>query len=350
MQKDIIINNNRIGFPNPCFIIAEAGVNHNGNFDLAIKLIDEAFLAGANAIKFQTFQAEKIVSSLAKKAQYQERSTGDVGTQLEMIKKFELSFSEFLALSNYCCEKGIIFLSTPFEEESADFLDSLGMPAFKMASGELTNLPFQAHVARKGKPMIVSTGMSNLDEIALAIKTIQSNGNPPVVLLHCTSNYPTPPEEANLNAMKTIRDRFNLLVGYSDHTEGIEIPIAAVSMGACVIEKHFTLDKKLPGPDHKASLEPTELRQMVTSIRKIEQALGDGVKKPTASEMEVASVARKSLFVKHDLITNHQIQMDDLISLRPGTGISPINIDKVIGRKVNKSLEAGTMLKEEDLD
>ncbi len=349
MTSHIQIKDHTVGIGYPCFIIAEAGVNHNGSLELALKLVDGAVEAGADAVKFQTFITEKIIAPAAPKAEYQMRIKGTIESQFEMAKRLELNQHEFQAIAELCQAKGIVFLSTPFEEDSADFLETVGISAFKIASGELTNLPFLAHVARKGKPMIVSTGMADLDEVDLAVRTIRSHGNPDLILLHCTSNYPTDPKDVNLRAIHTLAGTFDVPVGYSDHTDGIEIAIGAVALGACVIEKHFTLDRRLPGPDQQVSLEVGELKKMVYSIRRIEEAFGTGVKEPAMSEIVIAAVARKSLHLKNDLSEGHSLRIEDLIAIRPGTGISPACIDQVLGRKLKMAIKGGTLLKEEYL-
>ncbi len=315
-------------------IIAEAGVNHNGNLDLAYQLIDVAKDAGADAVKFQTFKAENVVSKLADKAEYQKRATGSDKSQLEMIKKLELSFDDFVKFKKYCDKKGIMFLSTPFDHQSIDFLYDL-VDIYKIPSGEITNYPYLKHIAAKNKSIIMSTGMANLGEIEEAINTIREvNSKAKISLLHCTANYPTPYEEVNLKAMQTLAIAFKLPVGYSDHTLGIEVPVAAVAMGANIIEKHFTLDKNLPGPDHKASLEPDELKEMVNAIRNIEKALGDGIKKPNISEIETMKVARRSLIATRDIRAEEIIKESDITIKRPGTGIPPKFKDIVIGMKL----------------
>jgi len=349
MVMDVSFSGHKIGQGQPCFIIAEAGVNHNGNMQLALKLVDGAVDAGVDAVKFQTFITEKMIAPAAPKAEYQKRTTGTNESQFEMVKHLELSQQEFRLIAEYCQTKEIVFLSTPFEEDSADFLETIGVSAYKMASGELTNLPFLAHVARKGKPMIVSTGMATLDEVDVAVRTIRSNGNPGLILLHCTSNYPTDPKDVNLRAMHTLAETFGVPVGYSDHTDGIEIAIGAVALGACVIEKHFTLDRNLPGPDQQASLEVSELKRMVQSIRKVEEAFGSGVKEPATGEIATAAVARKSLYLKNDLSEGHSLRIEDLIAMRPGTGISPACVDQVLGRKLKQAVKGDTLLKEEHL-
>ena len=316
------------------FIIAEAGVNHNGNLDLAYQLIDAAKDAGADAVKFQTFKAENVVSRLADKSEYQKKTTGSDKSQLEMIKKLELSYDDFVKLKKYCNKKEIMFLSTPFDHQSIDFLYDL-IDIYKIPSGEIINHPYLKHIAVKNKPVIMSTGMANLGEVEEAINTIRSvNSKAKLSLLHCTTNYPTPYEEVNLKAMQTLAAAFKLPVGYSDHTLGIEVPVAAVAMGAKIIEKHFTLDKNLPGPDHKASLEPDELKEMVTAIRNIEMAFGDRIKKPNKSEIEIIKVARRSLIATKDIRAGEIIKESDITIKRPGTGILPKFKEIVIGMKL----------------
>lgn len=331
------------------FIIAEAGVNHNGDLNLARQLIDAAAEAGADAVKFQTFKAEKLVSRVAKKADYQLQTTEKSESQLEMIKKLELDRAAHLDLLGYCQQKGIMFLSSPFDYESADLLDELGVVFAKIPSGELINLPFLRYIAAKHKPMIVSTGMANIAEVSEALETIYATGNTDVVVLHCVTEYPAPLEDTNLRAMQTLRDTFKVPVGYSDHTLGIEIPVAAVALGARVIEKHFTLDKTMEGPDHKASLEPAELKLMVQSIRNVEKALGDGVKKPAACEVCNMAVARKSLVAADDLPAGTVLTKDMLVVKRPGDGIEPKFYEKILGFKLNRDVRRDEVLKWEDL-
>ena len=316
------------------FIIAEAGVNHNGSLDLAYQLIDVAKVAGADAVKFQTAKAENVVSKFADKAEYQKKTTGSNESQFEMIKKLEISFEDFVKLKKYCDKKEIMFLSTPFDHQSIDFLYDL-IDIYKIPSGEIINHPYLKHIAAKNKPIIMSTGMANLGEVEEAINAIRAiNSKAKISLLHCTTNYPTPYEEVNLKAMQTLAVAFKLLVGYSDHTLGIEVPVAAVAMGAKIIEKHFTLDKKLSGPDHKASLEPSELKEMVKAIRNIEKALGDGIKKPNKSEIEIMKVARRSLIATRDIRAGEIIKESDIAIKRPGTGILPKFKEIVIGMKL----------------
>ena len=316
------------------FIIAEAGVNHNGSLDLAYQLIDVAKDAGADAVKFQTFKAENVVSKLADKAEYQKKTTGSDKSQLGMIKELEISFDDFIKLKKYCDKKGIMFLSTPFDHPSIDFLYNL-IDIYKIPSGEIINYPYLKYITAKNKPIIMSTGMANLGEVEEAINTIRSvNSKVKISLLHCTTNYPTPYEEVNLKAMQTLAAAFKLPVGYSDHTLGIEVPVAAVAMGAKIIEKHFTLDKKLPGPDHKTSLEPNELNEMVKAIRNIEKALGDGIKKLNKSEIEIMKVVRRSLITNRDIRAGKIIKESDIVIKRPGTGILPKFKEIIIGMRL----------------
>ena len=326
------------------FVIAEAGINHNGDIKLARQLIEVAAEAGADAVKFQTFKAERLVTPSAPKADYQLQTT-DVGeSQLEMLRHLELSTEAYQELISYCQDQKILFLSTPFDEESADFLDELGVVALKISSGEITNLPFLAHIARKNKPMIISTGMAYLGEVETAVRTIEETGNQDLILLHCLSNYPADPGEVNLRAMQTLTTAFGLPVGYSDHTQGIEVAIAAVALGACVLEKHFTLDRNLPGPDHHASLEPDELTKLVRSIRTVEKAMGHGRKEPAASEANTAAVARKSLVAVLDIPAGSNLREELITIKRPGTGLPPLAWPYLVGRTVRKDIPAGTLL------
>jgi len=313
------------------YIIAEAGVNHNGSFKLACDLVDEAKKAGVDCIKFQTFKSENLVSKNAAKADYQKETTGE-GSQIDMLKKLELSYDEFLELKDYCEEVGICFLSTPFDFDSIRFLESLDMPFWKIPSGEITNYPYLVTLAKTKKPVILSTGMCEMSEIEAAIKVLRDNGTGDIKLLHCNTEYPTPFEDVNLNAMQTMRDAFDLEVGYSDHTKGIEVPVAAVALGAAVIEKHFTLDKNMEGPDHKASLDPKELALMVQGIRNIEKAMGTGVKIPSPSEKKNIAVARKSIVAARDIKKGEVLTDDNITVKRPGSGISPMRWDEVTGR------------------
>ena len=315
------------------FIIAEAGVNHNGSLKLAKQLVDKAVEAGVDCVKFQTFKAKNLVNKSARKADYQIKNTGTKESQLEMLEKLSLSYENFAELKKYCELKNITFLSTPFDLESADFLNNIGMTIFKIPSGEITNLPYLRKISSFGKKVILSTGMSTLDEIQEALNVLK---NCDVSLLHCTTEYPCPYDNVNMNAMLTIKKHFNLPVGYSDHTQGIEIPIMAVSMGAEIIEKHFTLDKTMEGPDHKASLEPDELKQMVLSIRNIEKAFGSGIKEPQESEKKNIEIARRSIVAKYAIKKGEQFSEDNLTCKRPATGISPMRWDEVIGTLASK--------------
>lgn len=317
-------------------IIAEAGVNHNGSIELAKQMIEEAARAGANYIKFQTFKPEKLVSKYAQKADYQKKMTGSQESQLQMLEKLALSYDDFVELKKYCEQIGIGFLSTPFDEDSIRFLDSLDMDFWKIPSGEITNYPYLVQVAQTGRDIVLSTGMCEMDEIADAMKVLEENGAGNISLLHCNTEYPTPYEDVNLLAMNQMREVFNKQVGYSDHTVGIEVPIAAVALGAEIIEKHFTLDKNMEGPDHKASLEPLELSQMICSIRHIEKSLGDGNKKRTASEQHNIAAARKSIVAKCAISKGDIFTDKNLTVKRPGSGISPMHWKELIGTKAQR--------------
>lgn len=334
-------------------IIAEAGVNHNGDMNLAKQLIDAAANAGADFVKFQTFKAGSLVSKSAKKAVYQKENTGDGDdSQYTMLKKLELNEAMHNELIEYCKLQKINFLSTGFDEESIDMLDKLGMPFYKIPSGEITNKPYLQHIAKKGKPVILSTGMADLNEIRDALDVLTETGLnlSQITVLHCNTEYPTPMEDVNLLAMHNIRDTFGVEVGYSDHTRGIEVPIAAVALGAKVIEKHFTLDRTLPGPDHKASLEPDELKAMVQAIRNIELAIsGSGVKAISKSELPNKLIARKSIHLAIDLKKGEILKEDHLAMIRPGDGISPMLIDEVVGKKITKNLLVDHKINWEDL-
>jgi N-acetylneuraminate synthase/N,N'-diacetyllegionaminate synthase len=340
----IKIDGKTVGKEYPCFIIAEAGVNHNSSVELAKKLITAAKDARADAVKFQTFKAENIVIKNAEKAEYQKETTGIGESQYEMIKNLELSEDDFKKLADYANKKDILFLSSPFDKESVDLLDEMNVPAFKIASGEITNFPLLKHIAKKEKPIILSTGMSTLGEVEEALNVIRSEGDKDVILLHCVSNYPARREDVNLRAMKTLKQAFKLPVGFSDHTLGITASIVAVALGACIIEKHFTLDKNLPGPDHKASLEPDELKEMVNAIRDVEKALGDGIKRPTKEEEEIKKVARRSIVAKEDISKGTIITEDMLDVKRPGTGIEPKHLNLVIGRRTKGSIKKDELI------
>ena len=319
-------------------IIAEAGVNHNGSIELAKKMIDVAVEAGVDYIKFQTFKAEKLVSIYADKADYQKETTNVNESQFEMIKKLELDITSHKNLIKYCNKKGIRFLSTPFDNDSIDLLFDLGVDLFKIGSGELTNFPYLRKIATKCLPVILSTGMSNLSEVEQALEVLLDNGlkREQITLLHANTEYPTPFNDVNLKAMLTLKEAFKVNVGYSDHTLGIEVPIAATSLGASVIEKHFTLDKIMEGPDHKASLEPYELKAMVKSIRNIEKALGDGIKQPSASEKKNIPIARKSVIAACEIKKGEKFTEDNITTKRPGTGISPMRWNELLGRTASR--------------
>jgi len=332
---------------NKTYIIAEAGVNHNGSLKLAQKMIDVAVDAGADAVKFQTFKAEKVVSRYAPKAEYQKKTTGADESQLEMVKKLELDEVAHKELLACCRSRNIQFLSTPFDLESIDLLNKLGLEIFKIPSGEITNLPYLRKIGALKKEIILSTGMSDLGEIENALNVLTGTGTKlkDITILHCHTEYPTPMKDVNLNAMQTIKYAFpGIHVGYSDHTEGIEVPIAAVAMGAAIIEKHFTLDKNMEGPDHKASLEPDELTAMVKAIRNIETALGTGIKKPSSSELKNKTIARKSIVAARNICKGESFTEENLTVKRPGTGITPMRWDEVIGQLVQKDYKQDDMV------
>ena len=320
------------------FIIAEAGVNHNGSVELAKQLIDVASNSGADAVKFQTFKAENLVAKDTQKAEYQKQTTDASESQFDMIKKLELDVEAHKELIAYCQEKDIMFLSTPFDHESIDLLSDLGLKIFKIASGEITNLPYLRHVGSLDKQVILSTGMSNLKEVGDALNILINAGTSKdnITVLHANTMYPTPMEDVNLNAMLAIQKEFDIAVGYSDHTLGIEVDIAAVAMGASCIEKHFTLDKTMEGPDHKASLEPKELKELVSSIRNIEKAFGSSEKKPSPSESVNIDISRKSIVAKIDIKKDEKFTDKNITTKRPGNGISPMKWDEIVGSIAQK--------------
>ncbi|MGE4444804.1 MAG: N-acetylneuraminate synthase [Candidatus Altimarinota bacterium] len=330
---------------NKVFIIAEAGVNHNGSIELAKKLIDVASESGADAVKFQTFKAEKLVSKNAQKADYQKQTTNKTESQFDMIKKLELDMDTHKELIAYCKTKNIMFLSTPFDHDSIELLNDLGLEIFKIPSGEITNLPYLRHIGKLDKKVILSTGMADIGEIEDALDVLIASGTKKenITVLHANTMYPTPMEDVNLKAMVTIGNTFDIAFGYSDHTLGIEVDIAAVALGACCIEKHFTLDCTMEGPDHKASLEPNELKAMVKAIRNIELALGSSVKKPSKSEMPNMQIARKSIVAKMDIKKGELLSENNLVIKRPGSGINPMRWDEIIGTIATKDY------KEDDL-
>lgn len=333
-----------------CLVVAEAGVNHNGDMELARALVDAAADAGADAIKLQTFRADQVVTARARQAAYQERNTGRSEPQLEMLRRLELGESEHRELIERAGRRGLLLLSTPFDQGSADLLERLGVCAFKVSSGELTNLAFLGDLAARGRPLIVSTGMATLGETEQAVRTIERADAPGLVLLHCVSNYPADPADVNLRAMATLEAAFGVPVGLSDHTEGIVVAIAAAALGAAVIEKHLTLDRGLPGPDHRASLEPDELKAMVDGIRVVESALGTGRKIPAASELEVARAARRSLVAARALAAGTRLERDMLLIRRPGTGLAPAMLEQVLGRRLRTGLGEGDVLLAEHLE
>jgi N,N'-diacetyllegionaminate synthase len=331
---------------NRTLIIAEAGVNHNGDLELAKRLIDAAAEAGADLVKFQTFNADRLVTRTAKKADYQTQTTDNKESQYEMLRRLELTPKMHNELITHCTTRNIGFFSTGFDIESVDLLVSLGQNHFKIPSGEITNLPYLRHIGQISKKVILSTGMATMDEIEAAIDVLEQAGTmrANITVLHCTTEYPAPMNEVNLRAMQTIQKAFGVAVGYSDHTSGIEVAIAAVALGAAVIEKHFTMDRNLPGPDHKASLEPSELKAMVTAIRNIEIALGDGVKRVTSSEAKNKSVARKSLVAKCTIKSGEVFSVENLTTKRPGTGVSPMLWDEVVGRIAARDFSPGELI------
>ena len=318
------------------YIIAEAGVNHNGSIELAHRMVDEAKRAGADCIKFQTFVSENLVSGNAQKAEYQKRTTGNEESQLQMLKKLELSFDAFVELKKHCEAIGIDFLSTPFDFESIAFLNTLNLPLWKIPSGEVTNYPYLRQLAKTGKDIVMSTGMCNIPEIEAAMAVLRENGAQKITLLHCNTEYPTPYHDVNLRAMDIMREHFQVEVGFSDHTKGIEIPIAAAAMGAVMIEKHFTLDNKMDGPDHIASANPRDLAWMISSIRNVEKALGKREKKVTSSEAKNRDVARKSIVAKCAISKGECFSEYNLTVKRPGNGISPMRWPELLGQKANK--------------
>lgn len=337
MISKISIGNRGIGLDQPCFIIAEAGVNHNGDLKTAKRMIDCAVYAGADAIKFQTFKADRLVTKDANKADYQKKCPGS-RTQYEMLKKLELPDQDFISLSEYAIKKGIIFLSTPFDKESVDLLEKIKVPAYKISSGDLTNHPLLHDIASRNKPIILSTGMATIAEIGESLSVLKKSGAQDIILLHCTTEYPVNFEEVNLRAINTIQCAFKHLTGFSDHTTGITTSIAAFALGACLIEKHFTLDKKMDGPDHKASLDPNELKELVASIRDLEKALGTGIKEPSPCEEKNIPFARKSIVAKQNLKRGTVLNASMLDLKRPGTGLEPKYLNMVIGKQLKNDL------------
>jgi N-acetylneuraminate synthase/N,N'-diacetyllegionaminate synthase len=342
VTKELTFGKRAVGAGRPAFVIAEAGVNHNGDLDLAFQLVDAAVKAGADAVKFQTFIASEVITAEAAKAEYQKTTTGAQESQLEMVKRLELSFGDFRKLKMYCDDQGITFLSTPFDFKSVDFLAGLDVVAFKISSGDLTNDPLLRHVASKGRPVILSTGMSDMDEVREALAVLRDVD---VILLQCVTNYPAAAEDINLRAMLSMQSAFDVNVGFSDHTLGIEVALAAVALGACLIEKHFTLDKNFAGPDHRASLEPHEFRALVEGIRKVEASLGNGEKIPAASEASNVTVARRSIVAARDISAGTVITPAEIAFKRPGTGLPPRMADRVLGKTTRVDVKAGTLFK-----
>jgi N,N'-diacetyllegionaminate synthase len=328
------------------FIIAEAGVNHNARMDLALQLVDQAVLAGADAVKFQTAIPEMVATRAAEKAGYQQKTTGSEESQLDMIRKLLLPMETFRDIATYCRKKGIVFFSTAFDLVSLDYLEGLGQPHHKIPSGEITNLPYLRQIGSYGKPVILSTGMATLGEIEAAIYAVEAAGTPRsrITVLHCNTDYPTPVSDVNLRAMQTIKDAFGVEVGYSDHTDGIEIAIAAVAVGARMIEKHLTLDRTLPGPDHKASLEPAGFKAMVSAIRNVELALGSAIKYPSSSETKNRSIARRSLVALTKIKAGETFSPQNMTAKRPGNGISPMRWDELIGRVASRDFEPDELI------
>lgn len=336
--------------PRRCLLIAEAGVNHNGSLETALRLVDAAREAGADAVKFQTFTAEHLVTRSAAKAAYQKRTTASDESQFDMLKKLELTPKDHRALMAHCAERDIVFLSSPFSERDVDLLDALDMPAIKVGSGEITNHPLLARIGATMRPVILSTGCSSLDEVVRAVAVLREAGCVELALLHCVSTYPADPADVNLRAMETLARALNVPVGYSDHTPGVEIACAAVALGARIIEKHLTPDRSMPGPDHRASLEPGEFAELVSSIRHIESAMGDGVKRPAASETDTRTAARRSLVATADLPAGTKLRREHLVAKRPATGISPAEIETVLGVRLGRNLAADQPLTREHLE
>jgi len=343
-MKSVSIGTFPIGPEERCFILAEAGVNHNGSVELAKQLVSAALEAGADAVKFQTFQADKLVTPNAALAEYQRRNATDHSSQYEMLKQLELTHDEFIQVKSYADSRGILFLSTPHDEESADFLEELDLPCFKIASGDVSNIRFLRKVALKSKPVILSTGMAYFSEVEAAVRTIEQADNSNLILLHCVSDYPAQPASCNLRAMDTLAEAFGYPVGFSDHTLGFEVTLAAVARSARLIEKHLTLDKTMAGPDHKASSDPAGFAAMVKAIRVVESALGDGVKAPVSSELEMREVARKAVVAARPIPAGQTITAQDLTLRRSSGGLDPTHMDLIIGRKVCQDLDVNSVI------
>lgn len=343
-KRSFMIERHVIGPDQPCFVIAEAGVNHNGDPELACQLIDAAAQCGADAVKFQTFTPERLASPTGPKAKYQIETTGSNQSQLDMLRQLALSSESFADLQQHCRSRNIVFLSTPFEEDSIDVLDHLDISAFKVPSGEITNLPFLRHLAAKGRPIILSTGMATLSEVEKAAETLAASRCTELAILHCVSAYPADASECNLRAMQTLATAFEVPVGFSDHTLGTVVAIASAALGAKVIEKHLTLDRNMQGPDHRASLEPDEFAGMVSDIRAVQSSLGDGIKRPHPREADIARVTRKSIVALCELHVGVTITRDMVGILRPGTGIAPEYFETLVGRRVSRPVQIGTPL------
>jgi len=343
-MKTVDLGERAVGQGQPAFVIAEAGVNHNGDLATACGLVDAAVAAGADAVKFQTFNAELVASIGAPKAAYQLRTTDARESQLEMLKKLELSPQAHQELMDRCRQRGILFMSSPFDAASADLLEQVGVSVFKIASGEVTNLPLLKHVSGKGLPVILSTGMSDLSEVDEAIRVMRETGNERIVLLHCVSCYPAEAADSNLRAMGTMEREFGVPVGFSDHTTGIEVSLAAIALGACVIEKHLTLDRSMPGPDHCASLVPAEFAALARGVRTVESALGHGRKEPAAAEDDTMAVARRSLVAASDILEGTRLTEEMIAVKRPGTGLAPRELPRLVGRTARVPISAGTLL------
>ena len=349
--KDVNIGERKIGDGHPVFIIAEAGVNHNGDMNLAHRLIDQAAAAGADAVKFQGFVTEEVMLLDVPKANYQVVTTGKLDSQYNMVKPLELSGDQQMELKAHCDRTGILYLCTPYDNTSIDLLDRMGVAAFKVASTDTTNIPFLRYMAGKGRPVLLSTGMSTLGEVELAIETLRDGGlNEKIILLHCISEYPAPVNEVNLRAMQTMRQAFGVPMGFSDHTPGIGASPWAVALGACVIEKHFTLDRTLPGPDHQSSLVSSELVELIKTIRLVESALGDGIKRIMPSELPNKPLMQKSLVAKRTISVGQLIRAEDLTCKRPGTGLSPIWFDRVIGKRASRFIPLDHLIGFMDID
>ena len=349
MKRSISIGPRQVGTSLPCLVIAEAGVNHNGDRELALRLIDAAAGAGADAVKFQTFNARKLATRDARTCEYQRNGADRQPSQLELLAQLELSHDDHRMLLEYCHQRNILFLSTPFDDESLELLYDLDIAAYKVPSGEITNLDFLRRIAAKRKPLLLSTGMSSLGEVEQAVEAIESAGNDEAILLHCVSNYPAAFADVNLRAMSTLGHAFDVAVGYSDHTEGIAVSVAAVALGACVIEKHLTLDRQMPGPDHAASIEPDEFLALVAAIRDVEAALGSTRKRASSNEKETAAHVRKSLVAACDIAAGDRLNDDAIVAMRPGTGLPPSMRPHLLHRRAKRDIAAGTLLELEML-